>query len=111
MIRLLRLLLPALCLCALLAPLPLRAEDVPQKDAPPAAEPAPPEAPPMPPPPARPVPLDIPMEAYGTAHPECLEWTDSCRSCRRDDQNIIACATPGIACLPQEIVCVKERGK
>lgn len=51
---------------------------------------------------------DASMEAYGVAHPECLEWTNACRICARHE-NDVACSTPGIACLPKEIFCQKKK--
>jgi hypothetical protein len=47
--------------------------------------------------------------AYGAAHPECLEWTDSCRTCLRSPDGRVGCSTPGIACQPKDIVCKKEK--
>jgi hypothetical protein len=115
MISLSRLLSLILCLAALAA-VPLRAQETQPKESPlqesPQAAPATPEAVPEPPLPMKTVPLNIPMEAFGTANPACLEWTDSCRTCSRDAENNISCSTPGIACLPQQdIACKKERGK
>jgi hypothetical protein len=103
-----RLLLLILCLAALAASPPVWAQDMPEKEAQP-AEPAAPEQVPEPPPPMTKVPLDIPMEAFGTANPDCVEWTDSCRTCARDPENRVSCSTPGIACLPQDIACKTER--
>lgn len=93
-----------------LASVPLSAQEIPSQEAPPAA-PAAPEAVPKAPLPMKKVPLNIPMEAFGTANPACLEWTDSCRTCSRDAENNISCSTPGIACLPQDSTCKKERGQ
>ena len=47
--------------------------------------------------------------AYGAAHPECLEWTDSCRTCLRSPDGRVGCSTPGIACQPKDIECKKEK--
>ncbi len=98
--------------------MPLAAQEPSQKETSPkeapAAEPAAPESVPEvpePPVPMHQVPINIPMEAFGTANPECVEWTDTCRTCARDAENKISCSTPGIACLPQDIACKKERGK
>ncbi len=114
MISLSRLLCLLLCLGALAAA-PLAAQEAPQKEASPkeapATEPPAPEPVPEPPVPMHKVPINIPMEAFGTANPQCLEWTDSCRICARDAENKISCSTPGIACLPQDVACKKERGK
>ncbi len=54
------------------------------------------------------MPSDVSVLAYGAAHPECLEWTDSCRVCLRSPDGRVGCSTPGIACQPKEIVCKKE---
>jgi hypothetical protein len=97
----------ALIFCLFAAAAPLGAQDAP-KGPPAQASPAAPEPVP-PPPPAKTYPPDIPMEAYGTANPDCMEWTDECRTCLRDAQNRIACSTPGIACLPGDISCKAPR--
>ena len=55
------------------------------------------------------VPSDVSVLAYGAAHPECLEWTDSCRTCLRSPDGRVGCSTPGIACQPKDIVCKKEK--
>jgi hypothetical protein len=110
MISFSRLLLFILCLAVLAASPPVRGQDVPAKETQP-AEPPPPAQMPEPPLPMTKVPLNIPMEAYGTANPGCVEWTDSCRTCVRDPENRISCSTPGIACLPQDINCKTLRGK
>jgi hypothetical protein len=54
------------------------------------------------------VPSDVSVLAYGAAHPECLEWTDSCRICMRGPDGRVGCSTPGIACVQKEIICKKE---
>ncbi len=54
------------------------------------------------------LPSDVSVLAYGAAHPDCLEWTDSCRTCQRSPDGRLACSTPGIACQPKDIVCKKE---
>jgi hypothetical protein len=54
------------------------------------------------------VPSDVSVLAYGAAHPECLEWTDSCRTCIRSPDSRVGCSTPGIACQPKDIECKKE---
>jgi hypothetical protein len=54
------------------------------------------------------VPSDVSVLAYGAAHPECLEWTDACRTCMRSPDGGVGCSTPGIACVQKEIVCKKQ---
>lgn len=46
----------------------------------------------------------IAVQAWGAAHPECAEWTDLCTICARVPDGI-ACSTPGVACLPQPVLC------
>ena len=46
----------------------------------------------------------IAVQAWGAAHPGCAEWTDLCTVCARILEGI-ACSTPGVACLPQPVVC------
>ncbi len=46
----------------------------------------------------------IAVQAWGAARPECAEWTDSCTICARVPEGI-ACSTPGVACLPQPVIC------
>jgi hypothetical protein len=98
------------CLFTSSAASPLAAQEPPANAPQTSAEqPSAPPAPVPPPPPGKTSPPDISMEAYGTSNPQCLEWTDSCQICARDDQNRNACSTPGIACLPGDISCKKER--
>lgn len=56
--------------------------------------------------PAAPPPAEerIAVQAWGAAHPECAEWTDRCTICARVPDGI-ACSTPGVACLPQAVIC------
>ncbi|REF89406.1 hypothetical protein DES32_0627 [Methylovirgula ligni] len=55
------------------------------------------------------IPSDVSVLAYGAAHPECLEWTDSCRTCLRSPDGRVGCSTPGIACQPKAVICKKEK--
>lgn len=55
------------------------------------------------------IPSDVSVLAYGATHPDCLEWTDSCRTCLRSPDGRLGCSTPGIACQPKDIVCKKEK--
>jgi len=43
------------------------------------------------------------LHSFAEAHPACVEWSDGCAVCKRAMS--VSCSTPGIACLPQEIVC------
>ena len=57
----------------------------------------------------RPAPLPkvppVPVQAYGDKKAECLEWTNGCVLCRKDEDGKIHCSTPGIACQPEDIIC------
>jgi hypothetical protein len=58
-------------------------------------------------PPAKPVETPAATEAvlaFGVSHPDCQEWSDGCVICKRG-ADVVACSTPGIACLPTEPVC------
>jgi hypothetical protein len=46
----------------------------------------------------------VAVQAWGTGHPECAEWTDACVVCRRDGDASL-CSTPGIACTASETIC------
>ena len=37
----------------------------------------------------------------------CLEWTDGCRVCARQQDGSNACSNVGIACLPQTVRCTR----
>ncbi len=58
-----------------------------------------------------PPPSDWPAiaQAYGERDADCLEWTDSCTICRRRENAEPACSTPGVACLPSDIICNAKR--
>jgi len=47
-----------------------------------------------------------PVQAFGAAHPDCLDWTDGCTICTQK-----RCSTPGIACTPHEPVCEAQVDK
>jgi hypothetical protein len=38
----------------------------------------------------------------------CLEWTDSCRVCARQNDGSAACSNVGIACVPQQARCTRQ---
>jgi hypothetical protein len=54
-------------------------------------------------PPAHPVPI----QAYASDNPSCLEWTDGCTICTKAETGAPACSTPGIACQQAGIQCKK----
>ena len=37
----------------------------------------------------------------------CLEWTDGCRVCARQNDGSDACSNVGIACVPQKARCTR----
>jgi hypothetical protein len=51
------------------------------------------------------------MEGFAAAAPLCLEWTDGCAVCARDEGDKVHCSTPGVACQPGPIACRRERQK
>jgi hypothetical protein len=65
-------------------------EAAPPQPSPPAAEALPPRE-------------EATLHSFAAAHPECVEWSDSCVVCKRAMS--VSCSTPGIACQPADIVC------
>ena len=51
---------------------------------------------------------DASIHGYGDHDKTCLEWTDGCRSCRRDDNGDPLCPNIGPACQPQAITCSRR---
>ena len=63
------------------------------------------------------------LQNFGRSNADCLEWTNSCAVCRRlagrparagrpwSRRGAVkfACSTPGIACLPGELVCLQKQ--
>jgi hypothetical protein len=54
---------------------------------------------------------ELSLEGFGAKTPACLEWSDGCAVCARDDRQAAHCSTPGIACQPGPIACRAERPK
>ena len=52
---------------------------------------------------------DPTLAAFAAQNPACLEWTDACAICKRDDAGVGHCSTPGIACQPQALACSKAK--
>ena len=52
---------------------------------------------------------DPTLAAFAVQNPTCLEWTDACSVCKRDDAGAAHCSTPGIACQPQALACSKAK--
>jgi hypothetical protein len=69
------------------------------------------QAPPAPPPPEPVAPelVPLPVQAFGRDHPTCLEWSDNCVVCQRDDTGATHCSTAAIACLSEVVVCRREK--
>src|ERR1700729_4345579 len=56
--------------------------------------------------PSAPVPQEeLSLQAFGSKNPTCVEWNDSCATCRRDSSGEAHCSTRGIACQPKDVVC------
>lgn len=60
---------------------------------------------------ATPSPEERSLQGFGASAPECLEWSDGCAVCARNDSGVAHCSTPGIACQPSPILCRKEKPK
>lgn len=72
-----------------------------------AAAPAHADAPGVPP---LPKPARPSVEGYLSADPTCLEWSNGCQTCQKQDgAGALACSTPGIACTPGKIVCQRRK--
>ena len=50
----------------------------------------------------------VPIHAYASDNPSCLEWTDGCTICTKPELEEPHCSTPGIACQPAGIQCKKK---
>lgn len=55
----------------------------------------------------RAVPADPSMEAWGKAHPDCLEWTDACQVCVAGDKP--GCSVVSTACVRVAPSCRRTR--
>jgi hypothetical protein len=66
-----------------------------------------PRAEPMPAPEAGPA----TVFTYGKENPDCVEWTNACQTCTRDDKGAPQCSTAGIACTPGALVCRMTKAK
>jgi len=49
------------------------------------------------------------VEAWGVRNASCAEWTNACQVCSRDSTGKPQCSTPGIACVPKAMVCLKKK--
>ena len=49
------------------------------------------------------------LESFGATNPTCLEWSDGCAVCARQDDKTFHCSLPGIACQPSVPVCRKPK--
>jgi hypothetical protein len=49
------------------------------------------------------------MQEYGSRNKDCLEWSDTCVNCVRDQSSKnFSCSNIGIACQPKEVSCVRR---
>jgi hypothetical protein len=47
------------------------------------------------------------VQSYGHSDVSCMEWSDSCVTCRRHQQGgEYSCSNIGIACQPKNVQCV-----
>ena len=51
------------------------------------------------------------LQSFGAKNPGCVEWSDSCSTCRRADDGKAKCSTVGIACISGDLVCKLEKPK
>ena len=52
---------------------------------------------------------DAGVQGYGRHNKDCLEWTDTCVKCARNQSGAdYSCSNIGIACQPEEVRCVKR---
>ena len=52
---------------------------------------------------------DAGVQGYGRHNKDCLEWTDTCVKCARDQSGgDYSCSNIGIACQPEKVRCVKR---
>ena len=54
---------------------------------------------------------EVSLRGFGPLNAQCLEWSDGCAICLRDEKDAIHCSTPGIACQPAAIACRREKAK
>jgi len=48
-------------------------------------------------------------QSYGEHNKDCLEWTDTCVNCVRDQSSEnFGCSNIGIACQPKDVTCVRR---
>jgi hypothetical protein len=65
-------------------------------------------------PPAADAPLSaeqLSLRGFGVQNAQCVEWSDACAVCLRDEKDAVHCSTPGIACQPATIACRREKAK
>jgi hypothetical protein len=63
-----------------------------------------PKAEPLPPPAKE----EVSIQRWGVANRDCGEWTNACQVCLRDAAGRPQCSTPGIACQPKAIQCLRK---
>ena len=52
---------------------------------------------------------DLGLRGYGRNDISCLEWSDSCVTCRRDQPSAeYSCSNIGIACQPKNVQCLRR---
>lgn len=59
--------------------------------------------------PSKPTPAPVSISSWGLSNPSCAEWTNACEVCSRDADGKPQCSTPGIACTPKAMVCLKQK--
>jgi hypothetical protein len=51
---------------------------------------------------------DMSIQGYGDRDKACAEWTDGCRTCRRDEAGEPLCSNIGPTCQPAAITCTRK---
>jgi hypothetical protein len=51
---------------------------------------------------------DVSIQGYGDHDKSCAEWTDGCRTCRRDEAGEPVCSNIGPSCQPAAITCMRK---
>ena len=54
---------------------------------------------------------EVSLRGFGPQNAQCLEWSDGCSICLRDEKDAVHCSTPGIACQAAAIACRRDKAK
>ncbi len=51
---------------------------------------------------------EVSLHGFGDRDKTCQEWTDACRTCKRQENGDPVCSNIGPACQPQAITCSRR---